>query len=433
MTSIRFQIQKTSTETSNNLTDESQTINYNNQDSYTGDMNNGRREGEGKYTFSNGDVYEGAFENNEISGKGKYLFDNGNEYEGTFQEGTAQGYGTFTWMLDSHLGEYTGFFLNNEASGKGKLVMRTGDIYEGEFSEGIFHGKGVMKFCNGDVFEGNYNNGRPSGNGKMLFGSAKIVMNRNFNQNGIDRANTNELKRSTFSLAKKKKTNVKVQKDTFRPKKAGRNPNKGIMNDILGSIGVGVPKSRIVKKTSKKRTKTHWTKKISTKKKIASVVSNVSKAKVVKVPRTGKSSVSRKNMKSFKDGSYLDYQRTNVCGTSRRKREGLDLEDIFTTDSPIKRTKSILQSFETAKKMLGYERLAQIREEENEDEEGEEEEGMIEETKVNDQTPQIQLTQILNSNTINPQSMTMQNNQVNNAIFRALSRVGSNLKINAAA
>lgn len=433
MSSIRFRIQKPSNEEQKkkDLVEEQAEITYKGEEMYTGDVNGGKREGEGKYEFKNGDVYEGAFEDGEMNGKGKYLFDNGDEYEGTFLNGNAHGYGTYVWLLDENLASYKGFFHENTASGKGTLEMREGDTYEGEFLDGIFHGKGIMKFSNGDVFEGRYANGKPSGKGKMLFGEAKLVMNRSFNDNGIDRANTNELKRQTFSLTKKKKKNVIVKKNTFRPK-AGRNPNRDIMDDILGSIGIGGSKVKpsVKRKTLGRRKRVPWTQKMRTKKKVTSVISNVNNVRVeavrtVRAPRRKPNCY--KNMDSFKDGSYLEYKRTNFCGTSKRKREGLKLEDIFDSDAPIRRTKSILQSFEAAKKILGYEK--RILEEEADEEETA---GMMIEEETGDNEaipsdfPKIELTQLIHSDSINPQNSSFQ-------LITNISRVSSSIGINAAA
>ena len=55
---------------------------------YTGDLNNGVRDGKGKYIYSNGDTYDGEWKND-----------------------LKEGEGTFTFHEDSHT--YVGQFLNN--------------------------------------------------------------------------------------------------------------------------------------------------------------------------------------------------------------------------------------------------------------------------------------------------------------------------------
>ena len=41
---------------------------------YEGEMNDGKREGHGKFYFKSGDFYEGEFKNNHKHGKGKYIY-----------------------------------------------------------------------------------------------------------------------------------------------------------------------------------------------------------------------------------------------------------------------------------------------------------------------------------------------------------------------
>ena len=94
------------------------------------------------------------------------------------------------------------------ATGEGKAILTGfGDRYEGFFTFGKFNGQGSLFYHNGDVYEGNYDNGIPSGNGKMLFREAKVIINRNFNSRGLDRASTGELKNSTFEIKKREKKN----------------------------------------------------------------------------------------------------------------------------------------------------------------------------------------------------------------------------------
>jgi len=78
-------------------------------------MSNGKKNGQGTYTWANGDRYEGQWRNDSITGKG-----------------------TFTW----HTGEvYTGEWLNDMKHGYGKLTWPDGDIYEGLWEKDEFKGK----------------------------------------------------------------------------------------------------------------------------------------------------------------------------------------------------------------------------------------------------------------------------------------------------
>lgn len=55
---------------------------------------------------------------------------------------------------------------------------------------------------------------------------------------------------------------------------------------------------------------------------------------------------------------YAARQRTNVCGTTKRAREGINLNEIFRTEvtdgAPIKRSKSMLKTIAQAEEYLRY-------------------------------------------------------------------------------
>lgn len=64
---------------------------------------------------------------------------------------------------------------------------------------------------------------------------------------------------------------------------------------------------------------------------------------VVRIKKTRKPRASNKP-----DMHYAARQRTNVCGTTKRTREGINLDEIFKTDTtsgaPIKRSKTMLKT-----------------------------------------------------------------------------------------
>ena len=378
-----------------NKADHTATINYDNGDQYKGELSGGKRDGNGLYTFSNGDTYKGSFEANQMQGKGEYTTDDGDVYDGLFINNAPSGYGTLTWLLHNNYHSYAGQWDNATACGKGTLEFLSGDRYDGKFMAGSFHGKGVLTYSNGDCFDGNYVNGYPSGKGKMLFAEAKVVMNRNFNNLGVDRADTKELKKGTFSLTKKKKKKgVKVLKDTYKQRSSGApNPNLAVMNAVLGNLGLSSKGKRATKKAAKvvrrrtaankaattkratkKKKRTTWTQKaktaLKTSKRAATtkVLATTTGRTVTKTPvrvvkRATKISKAKKRRRtnyqrwSANDLSYLEVQRTNFCGVSRRKREPLNLQELFADindGSQVRRPKSVLRCFEVAKSMLGY-------------------------------------------------------------------------------
>lgn len=72
---------------------------------------NGKKHGQGKYTFQDGSVYEGTFRNNYMDGKGRMQYGTtGRVYDGNWFEGRMEGYGSY-WWEDGSL--YEGEYRNN--------------------------------------------------------------------------------------------------------------------------------------------------------------------------------------------------------------------------------------------------------------------------------------------------------------------------------
>lgn len=421
-------------------------IDYSNEDSYNGEFIGGLREGEGIYTFKDGDVYQGVFEGGVFQGKGNYTTEQGDVYEGTFIAGLATGFGKIEFLTRDDVTEYNGQTLDGSAHGKGEVLFSSEDNYKGFLANGVFHGKGVLTYKNGDAYDGEYLNGVPTGQGKMLFASSNIVMNRNI-VNGVDRAQTKELKENTFDLSKPKKAVVKVQQGqsiSQAPRVA--NPNSRVMGSILGNLGLGkntssraggkqlaknaasnskakattkvnkqdqktkrvskttpvtvnrtqskskkpkvdaksIKKAKVqkikmanktkvksVKKSSdkltekkkqnskktfllKKTIKKAPKKKPSAKKTIQLVKEKVVKSKLVKVQKARKPRTS-----GAPDPNYATKFRTNVCGLTKRRKEGINIEDIFKqegdqTNQSIKRSISMLKTVKQAEEYLRY-------------------------------------------------------------------------------
>jgi len=129
----------------------------------------------GRLTFKDGSLYEGEIENGKPNGKGKYTFISGDfsqRYEGDFVDGKFHGKGKFT-MSDDH--EYEGDFVEGAFQGKGKWInLRYDDIYEGDFFKGRRHGKGKIIYADGRVYEGEWAKGSWNGHGKMIYADGRI-------------------------------------------------------------------------------------------------------------------------------------------------------------------------------------------------------------------------------------------------------------------
>lgn len=59
-----------------------------------GNFVDGKRHGEGTYTYASGKIHEGNYVNGKREGLGKYMDDEG-VYEGNFKDGKMVGRGTF--------------------------------------------------------------------------------------------------------------------------------------------------------------------------------------------------------------------------------------------------------------------------------------------------------------------------------------------------
>ncbi|XEC94226.1 MORN repeat-containing protein [Paenibacillus tarimensis] len=98
--------------------------------------------------FEANESYQGQLNNGMKSGKGVYRWSDGSKYEGQ-------------WYKDS---EY-GFGVKEYANG---------DSYHGEWKEGLFHGIGIYKWNDGTRFEGNWKDNLEHGYGVKIFKDGSI-------------------------------------------------------------------------------------------------------------------------------------------------------------------------------------------------------------------------------------------------------------------
>lgn len=254
MQQVMFSIQAIKSNQSVMEDTETAEIEYENGDSYSGPIVQGARSGEGTYTFQNGDIYVGTFVNGLFNGKGIYTTESGDMYEGNFVEGQILGQGLATYANIPGINTYEGFWADGMASGRGKLTFDLGDNYEGQFERGRFHGKGVMSYTNGDVYDGTYVEGKPQGEGQFMFKEASLIQRRKF-ADGVDRANTCEIKFNTYSIKKKENVHVKQFKQSegkklFHPKAAKIVNNSSIVSGLLGD-SVRKNKKQLTEKAKK--------------------------------------------------------------------------------------------------------------------------------------------------------------------------------------
>jgi len=118
--------------------------NWNNYGVYDGEFMNGKRNGQGTFSFEDGAVYRGQWKDDNFHGQGAFYSANGDEFRGEYRNGKTV-YGKYTWA-DGDV--YEGEFKGGRPGGKGTFIFISGvkDKYVGEVKEGEMHGKGTMTY-----------------------------------------------------------------------------------------------------------------------------------------------------------------------------------------------------------------------------------------------------------------------------------------------
>ena len=110
--------------------------------SFLGEFCNGKRHGDGLFTYSNKDIYSGQWKNGKKHGNGTYIFA---KQGGDMKVGF---YASLTFQLKGCWDE------GNLQTGK--WIMFNGDFYQGEFSNNKPNGAGQWQMHNGNVITGKY-------------------------------------------------------------------------------------------------------------------------------------------------------------------------------------------------------------------------------------------------------------------------------------
>ena len=64
---------------------------------YVGEYKDGKRNGQGTYTYASGSKYVGEYKDGKANGQGTYTWADGDKYVGEFKDGKANGQGTYTY------------------------------------------------------------------------------------------------------------------------------------------------------------------------------------------------------------------------------------------------------------------------------------------------------------------------------------------------
>ena len=77
--------------------------------SYTGEMADGKFNGQGTYCWTDGGRYEGQWKNGNMHGRGIFYYANGSKYKGDWVNDKKQGWGTYDWQDGSRYeGQWNG-------------------------------------------------------------------------------------------------------------------------------------------------------------------------------------------------------------------------------------------------------------------------------------------------------------------------------------
>ncbi len=109
-------------------------------------------------------IYTGELDGGKRNGNGTMHYRTGDMYEGEWSDGLQHGYGVYTWANGDI---YDGFWVNHVRQGTGKYLWSNGDTYDGEWNGGVRCGHGVMRFANGDVYNGQWENDVRCGYGEV--------------------------------------------------------------------------------------------------------------------------------------------------------------------------------------------------------------------------------------------------------------------------
>ena len=99
---------------------------------YTGDVKNGKPDGQGTETFPDGSKYIGEFKDGSLNGQGTFTNPNGEKYVGEWIGGRPTGQGTQTYYDGD---KYVGLFKDGKYHGQGTYTFSYGGKFVGEFKD----------------------------------------------------------------------------------------------------------------------------------------------------------------------------------------------------------------------------------------------------------------------------------------------------------
>ena len=165
---------------------------------YMGEVENGKPNGWGIFTYPSGELYEGEYKDGKTHGKGSFNYPDGKKSIGEFRENkpwnitefdnksnvigeyvegvlkveiieegvlfTYKDEGKWIWLNNGDTGDggkYEGQIENGKPNGHGSLIYRNGTRYVGEFKKGQWDGSGTLSFYNSEKWVGEFRKDAP--------------------------------------------------------------------------------------------------------------------------------------------------------------------------------------------------------------------------------------------------------------------------------
>jgi len=165
---------------------------------YVGEVENGKPNGWGIFTYPSGEMYEGEYKDGKTHGQGSFSYPDGKKGVGEFRENkpwnitefdnesniigeyvegvlkveiieegilfTYKEDGKWIWLENGNAGDggkYEGQIENGKPNGRGSLIYRNGTRYEGKFKDGRWDGRGTFSFPDGEKWVGEFKDDAP--------------------------------------------------------------------------------------------------------------------------------------------------------------------------------------------------------------------------------------------------------------------------------
>ncbi|KAL3938987.1 MAG: hypothetical protein SGBAC_006200 [Bacillariaceae sp.] len=138
---------------------------YMNGDSYQGDFDQNKKQGQGEWKLSDGRQFKGVFlddlpHTSKVEEKIRVVYPQNDMFHGQYANGNRSGKGRFTWVDG---GYYDGFWVDGLYQGTGELGTAH-TKYMGEFQKGKYEGQGKLVNLLTDeiIYEGSWKAGVPA-------------------------------------------------------------------------------------------------------------------------------------------------------------------------------------------------------------------------------------------------------------------------------